>query len=176
MAFAESYFLVFLLAGLSVASFVFFFFFLPSRGEKHPAVRLMNEMNRIIDRFEKDKDVSSIVNLRKKFQKHKTELCLLNSNEVGSPEDLNRLNKITQALSLYIEGQWRLNELQENDDRVAAYFKRALDTLSEIKKDELKITLVLEDEDEEQKVIEIEKPINKLTELTKDQISRLTTV
>jgi hypothetical protein len=172
MAFTNSYAFVIILLVVA-ASNLLWFLLLPAKGENHPAVKLITDIERTIKRAEDSSEANWSV-MRKQIKKQKMQMQLLGVGDAFSQEEQKNVNKILEALLLYVDANWRLFEQDEDPEQVKVYYKKSLHTLDSIPQSSMKVTVEL-DKEGDTKEIGIGNSVAELKNLIVDQMQYLET-
>jgi hypothetical protein len=163
-----SYAIVIILIGLFLANFLWFFL-LPAKGEEHPTVKAITELERTIKRSEDLSDANWGV-MRKQIQKQKMELSFLKTDQYMTYKDLQDINNLIESLYLFVNGNWRLLEMSDEPEIAKRLYNQADEKLELLKNKPLKFKIQLNPKKEEFREIDISDSAKELKNLIRDQL------
>jgi hypothetical protein len=171
MAFTNSTALVLILTIVALVNLCWFFL-LPAKGEGHPLVKILMELEKTIKRSE-DSEGGNWSILRKQIKRQQMNLALTPMNEYLTQDQITALRKVLDSLSYYIEGNWRLYEAGDDADTVKTLYKRSLKNIQEISSDKLNFSIVLDPINQETTKIDINDSVSELKNLIQDKLQTL---
>lgn len=145
------------------------FFLLPAKGESHPTVQLVVEIQRTVKRAE-DRAEADWSILRKQIKKQKMQLSMIQSDKLLSYKDLQTINKIVEALYSFVEGNWRLYEMDEEPESAKRLYDKSLDILDDLSDRSLEFTILIDPQNEDSRKINMSNSVADLNNLVRDQI------
>ncbi|MDJ0625153.1 MAG: hypothetical protein QNJ31_02150 [Candidatus Caenarcaniphilales bacterium] len=160
-----------LLIVLALAN-VLWCFLLPVKGEGHPTVQTLIEIERTIKRSE-DKAEANWSILKKQIKRTKIQLSSIRPDSSLSSQDLGNITKIVEALLLYVEGNWRLFEMNDDPEDTKRLYYKSQNILKELRNNNLKFAVTIDAQSGEKREINLSNTVADLTNLVRDQIQFL---
>ncbi len=170
MAFTNSTALIVILLIVALAN-LFWFFLLPAKGEEHPLLKTLSEIERTIRRTE-DSEEGNWSTLRKQIKSQQMNLALSPSQEHFTAEQIIILRKVLDSLAFYAEANWRLYEIGEDADKAKRLYSLSLKTIQEIPAEQLNFKVSLDDQGNN-KQVNINNSVSEFQNIVHDKIQTL---
>lgn len=141
---------------------------MPSKGEKHPVVETITEIERTIRRSEERDEVNWGV-MRKQVQQQRMQLNLIRAKEYMQAADLVNLQNVIDSLYSYVEGNWHLYEMDADPVVAKRLYAESMSKIEGLSNQKFAFTVTLDHSTEDTKNIDMSKSVQELYKQVQNQ-------
>ncbi|MDX1919142.1 MAG: hypothetical protein SFU25_00230 [Candidatus Caenarcaniphilales bacterium] len=151
---------------------VLWFFLLPEKGENHPTIQSILEVERTIKRVQDPEDANWDI-LRRRVKNLKVQMSLIQSSKSISYFDLQTLNLILESLLSYVEGNWRLYDMGEEPQVAWNFYSKSLSRLENANDRNLVFNILIDSQNNISREVDLSSSVQNLYGLVSRQCNSL---